>query len=770
MADYKDTISASTCISDNMKTFADYTIETKLPHYLDGCKCVARRIMCVLHNMGPGLHKELSVNGEVVKMHPHGDASISTAISVMAQPFSHLAPLVFSDSSIGTYDGDEPAAARYVDVGESEIAKALFFTDINPEMFHMVPCESEMGTEPAYLIPRIPTALLISSFSIAVGYQSRIPVLGVAELCKMTKEYIKLRSSCLDWQTKARKQLVKFMLPDFPIQCLLRNSSQLLKHYRDGDFDAPIIIDGVMNVTKDQIVIHTLPPGRAFRKNTFDVGRTMAKFKNSWEAQNFQQMEGFAGDDQDVMQGNFICVVRRGMNPFDVLATLKKKLQFTGAWMPERHFTDSSGNLRYETPLTLMDAWYDVRYNAVLGDLKQTLNNLVDKQRRLLALVIVRDHAKEVFNIHNESKDTDDAIPKLVKRFNLTRYQARFVTTLTMAQMTARGKDELLQELEDIKKKMDELQKKFNKIPEIMIEHVESFEKQFVEKNFKQGGQEFDLHRRCVIPKYIGEAVYKGTGHILIEDETEFDKILKGFDPEDIEFRLFKQDGNLMAIGSDEDIEEDMDLPKYLKAGYIDRVNKAKYTACMFLKGGASIVSGFAPRQENMQYTVPLEAESSGHTECIVIEKNGHYHKEAVHDKFVRKNISSGPTMREVVWIGPGNMTDVVIIHGNSSQPNNLIIEREILKPGASPRLRKIPVGDWRILGVVDASTKRVYINIPKELRQRCTVRHVVIDNIGTLIKPGEKLNCTFGRTTIKSNFELVPLRRKSTIYQVKPV
>ena len=153
-----------------------------------------------------------------------------------------------------------------------------------------------------------------------------------------------------------------------------------------------------------------------------------------------------------------------------------------------------------------------------------------------------------------------------------------------------------------------------------------------------------------------------------------------------------------------------------------------------------------------------------------MIEKNGHYHKEAVHDKFVRKNISSGPTMREVVWIGPGNMTDVVIIHGNSSQPNNLIIEREILKPGASPRLRKIPVGDWRILGVVDASTKRVYINIPKELRQRCTVRHVVIDNIGTLIKPGEKLNCTFGRTTIKSNFELVPLRRKSTIYQVKPV
>lgn len=770
MTNMKEVTNASACIDSNMKVYAEYTIETKLPHYLDGCKSLTRRVMLVLNRMGAGLHKELSVNGEVVKMHPHGDASISTAISVMAQPFSHTAPLVFSDSSIGTYDGDEPAAARYVDVGESEIAKSLFFTDINPEMFHMVPCESEMGTEPAYLIPRIPTALMISSFSIAVGYQSRIPVLGIAELCKMTKEYIKLRATCIDWQTKARKQLVKYMLPDFPIQCLLRNSRQLLKHYKRGEFDAPIIVDGTMHMTKDQIVIHTLPPGRAFHKNTFDVGKTMAKIKNSWEAQNFQQMEGFSGDEQDVMQGNFICVVRRGMNPFDVLTTLKKKLQFSGSWIPERHFTDSSGNLRYETPLSLLDAWYDVRYNAVLGDLKQTLNNLVDKQRKLLAMVIVRDHAREVFEIHNGSKDTEDAISKLVKRFKLTRYQARFVTTLTMAQMTAKEKDELLLELEEIKKKMDELQKKFSKIPDIMIEHIESFEKQFIEKNFKQGGQEFDLHRRCIIPKYIGEAVYKETGHILVEDEIEFDKILKNFDPEDIEFRLFKPDGTLVTIGSDEDIDEDMDLPKYLKAGYIDRVTDAKFTACMFLKGGASIVNGLVPKQENMRFTVPLEIGSSGKTEFIIIEKNGHYHKEAISDKFVRKSVSSGPTMREAAWIGPGNITDVVVIHGNSSQPNNLIIEREILKPGYSPRLRKIPVGDWRILEVVDASTKRVYVNIPKELRQRCTVRHLVIDNIGSLIQPGEKLNCTFGRTTIKSNFDLVPLRRKSSIYQVKKI
>lgn len=763
MSDYKEIITTSECVDDNMKTFADYTIETKLPHYLDGLKAINRRILVTLNRMGPGLRKELSVGGEVVTMHPHGDSSINTAISVMAQPFTHIAPLVFSDSNIGNYDGDDPAAARYVDVAEADIARELFFTDINPNMFDMVPCESESGTEPAYLIPRLPTTLIISSIAIAVGYQSRIPSMGIAEVCKLTKEYIKLRAEHLDWQTKVRKTLIKYMLPDFATDCLLRNSKQLLAEYKQGNFDAPILLDGTMEVTKDQINILTLPPGKVFKKTTFDVGMTMAKVKSSWESQNFQQMEGFSGDEQGIMRGFFMCVVRRGMNPFDLLATLKKKVQFTGYWRPERHYTDSTGRFRSETPLTLLDAWYTLRYNAVLGDLKQTLNNMVDQQRRLLALIIICDHDEEVFHIFKQAKDKEATVPELVKRFHLTKYQAKFIASLQMHQITAKGKDDLMAELEEVKRKMEELQKKFHRIPDMMIESIEKFEKMFVVKPYKQGGTEFDLSRRCIVPKYIGAAIYKGNGHIMISDEVEFDKILKNFDPEFIDLKLFNQFGNLVAIGSDEDTDG-VDLPKYLKAEYVDEIGKAKYTACMFKKGGASIVNGLVPRQDAMDYTVPLECGDDGRTRFTVIDKSGHIHSEIVDDKHLRKSVSSGPTMREAVWIGQSVSDDLIVIHGNSSQPNNLIIERINVADGASPRLRKIPVGSWRILAVVPPTTKRVYLNIPSELRQRCNVRHIVIDNLETIVKPEERINCTFGRTTIKSNFTLSPIRKKSTI------
>lgn len=761
MAEFKDITTASECTFYNMKTFADYTIETKFPDVYSGLKPIHLRILWTLHKMQKetkNLIKELSVSGEVVKMHPHGDASINTAISVMAQPFSHVAPLVFSDSNIGSYVGDDPAGARYVDVGESEIAKHLFFTDINPDMFQMVPCESELGTEPAYLIPRIPTALIIRSFAIAVGFQSKIVACAIPELCKMTKEYIKIRSSVPNWQEKVRKTLTKYLLPDAPTSCMLRNSSELLDAYKKGDFDCPAVIDGTMRVTKDNITFMTLPPDKPYQKITYDVGKTAAKEKNSWESQHFQQMMDFSGDGKGTMEGQFICDVRRGINPFDVLATLKSKLQFSGSVRPDRKYSDYNGNMTIETPLTLIDKWYNVRYNAVLGDLKQTLNELVDKQRRLLALIIVRDHAKEVFDIHNDAKE-ETVIPALVKRFGLSRYQAKFISSLTFGQITSKGKDALLADLEDVKKQMADLQTKFHHIPEIMIGHVEVFEKKFIETKFKQGGVEFDLSRRCKIPDYIGCAIYKGNGHILIEDEKEFDQVLKDFDPEDIDLKLFDKYGTLRALGSEEDIPLGYDLPKYLKAESVDRYQNTKYTACIGKKGGLMVMQGLIPRQNDMSFTVPINKE------FVAVYNNGSVVYETVTEKMMRKSTAAGPTIKNIIYAANAGR-DVIIAHGNSTQPNLVILERlDLTKPA---KLRHIVVGEWKILGVFSPDVKRVYLNIPKEIRQRCAVRHVIIDNIGDIVQHGKRLHCVFGRNTIKSNFEFEPVRRKSTILNAK--
>lgn len=768
MADFRTFRDAAEEICADIETYGKYTILTKFPNNLDGLKKITRRILWVLHDKcrnDKDLQKELSIIGDVVRMHPHGDQSIGTAISVMAQPFSHIVPLVYSHCNIGNYVGDSPAAARYVDIYESDIAKTLFFQDINMDMFKMVPCESEKGTEPAYLIPRIPTALLVQNLAIAIGYKTETFPMSIGDICKMTKEFIAIRSKNVDWMLKM-KPLAKYTLPDFPTASVLRNSKQLLSEYRKGNFDVPIVMDGTMKVLKDKIIIYTLPPNKSFHTVTYNEGSICAKQKNSWEAQNFQEMIDYTGKDKKdesagIMRGEFICTLRRGVNPFDVLAMLKKKLQFTSNWKPDNRFVDNDGNMTVETPFTLMSKWYDIRYTAVLGDLKQKLNDMVDQQRRLMALILVCDHTDEVYKIFKESKDEKDTIPKLTKRFNLTRYQAVYLASLKFAQITAKGREDLMAELEATKKMMNELQEKFHRVPEIMISHVEDFEKKYIHQVYKQEKLQYDLSRRCRIPKYIGAAIFRGNGHIMVESEDEFDQILKDFgDPDEFELKLFDKFGELRAIGSDEPTPHD--LPKYFRSSYVDRVTDQKYTACICNKGGSLIASGLIGKLDNMSTIVPINKN------FIAVYKNGMCQSETVNEKMIRKNPAAGPTMKDVVHIGSGG-TDVIVIHANSSQPNLLMLERIDISKGAV-KLRKIPVGTWKILGIYTPDIDRIYLNIPTEVRQRCATRHIVIDHIGEQIHPGEKLTMVFGRNTIKSNFDFSPLRKKSTIVIAKRI
>ena len=97
----------------------------------------------------------------------------------------------------------------------------------------------------------------------------------------------------------------------------------------------------------------------------------------------------------------------------------------------------------------------------------------------------------------------------------------------------------------------------------------------YVDKNNKYSK---DYPRKCVVPKYVGTACYKGNGWIMLESEEEMDKILKQFpDAESIEFNLFQNHCNPCAIGCDEDIVGD--LPKYFKSKLVVPTIKAANTA-----------------------------------------------------------------------------------------------------------------------------------------------------------------------------------------------
>ena len=766
MSTYKAETSGSECVTDNLAVYAEDTIWTKLPNTLDGLKPIHRRILTCLHK-DPSKRKEVALVGDVIKVHPHGDQSIASAISSMAQPFTHLIPLVYSDSSIGSYIGNEPAAARYVDVAASNIAEALFFGDLNAHMLRTKPCETGVGVEPTNLIPLLPTALMVPVFGSAVGYQTRTVACCISELCKFTKEYIKIRSKNMDWMTKI-KSLNKYLLPDFPTGCYLLNPQEILKNYRAGDYSAKICLNGMMKVKSDMIVIETVPPipTMTFKDNTDRIGMAWVK-KNNWLYQTFMQTEDFSGRHQGMMKGNFKCVLRRGINPFDVLARLKKEVGFSCYWSPDRRYVDSDGVMSVETPMTLVEKWYNVRYAAVLGDLKETLKKMVDKQRMLQALVVVADHPKEVADLHIKSRDPEVVVPILSKRFNLTKFQAKFISGLTMGQLTARGRNELLGDLAKVKEAMRDLQMKFSKVPELMIETIEKFEKNFILKPYKQGSITYDFSgRQARVPKYIGTACYNRNGWIMLESEEEMDQILLDFnDPENIEFSLWDIDkpGEIIHYGDDEEVKEI--LPKYIKSGNIDRspVPKSESFAVVCNDGGVLVSDGFQPRKDmfaSVQQVV---------NEVMVVHRTGVVEKMKITDKICRKNASAGPTIRDGVGVGQAYGNECIVVHGSTSQPNLLQIER--VKSG--DKLHKIVVGQWKVLGVFAPDARKVVLNVPKDLRNRCVVRHIVMEDLaGSLDKLGKNhAFLLFGKNSesAKSDYTIDIARRKSTIMVARP-
>ena len=71
---------------ENFIQYASYVIRDRaIPELIDGLKPVQRRILHTLLDIDDGrFHKVANVVGECMKYHPHGDASIYTALVNLA--------------------------------------------------------------------------------------------------------------------------------------------------------------------------------------------------------------------------------------------------------------------------------------------------------------------------------------------------------------------------------------------------------------------------------------------------------------------------------------------------------------------------------------------------------------------------------------------------------------------------------------------------------------------------------------------------------------
>jgi len=187
-----DSVSLTEIVKEEYRLYQIYTLmDRAIPYLQDGLKPGQRRILFTLwKNQSKGLMKVSSATGLVLTLHPHGPASVESAIVNLAQDytFSNNYPLIDKKGYFGERMEPAPAASRYIECKLGKVAEYLLFDDMN--QVDMVPNYDEKVMEPVCLLPKLPIMLLNGAEGIGTGFSSVIPSFHHSDLINSIIQFV----------------------------------------------------------------------------------------------------------------------------------------------------------------------------------------------------------------------------------------------------------------------------------------------------------------------------------------------------------------------------------------------------------------------------------------------------------------------------------------------------------------------------------------------------------------------------------------------------
>lgn len=167
--------------------YASYVIlERAVPHVLDGLKPVQRRILHSMERMDDGrFNKVANIVGDTMKYHPHGDASIGSALVTLGQK----GLLIETQGNWGNIlTGDSAAAPRYIEARLSAFAKEVVYS---PKVTDWKLSYDGRNREPVALPVKFPLLLAQGALGIAVGMSCLILPHNFNELIEAAIHYLR---------------------------------------------------------------------------------------------------------------------------------------------------------------------------------------------------------------------------------------------------------------------------------------------------------------------------------------------------------------------------------------------------------------------------------------------------------------------------------------------------------------------------------------------------------------------------------------------------
>ena len=435
-------------IEDEMKSaYIDYSmsviVSRALPDVRDGFKPVHRRILFGMHelnNASDKPHKKSArIVGEVLgKYHPHGDSSVYNAMVRLAQHWSMRYMLVDGQGNMGSVDGDSPAAMRYTEARLNKLSEEML-RDIEKNTVDFQFNFDDTLNEPTVLPTRVPNLLINGASGIAVGMATNMAPHNLSEVIDGIIAYID------DREIDISGLMEHIKAPDFPTGGFIYGYKGVIEAFNTGR--GRIVMRGRAEIETEKnreiIVITEIP----YLVNKADLIKTIANLVIE------KRIDGISNvnDESDRNGMRIVVDVKRDANANVILNTLYKLTALQSSFSIN-NIALVNGRPQMLNLKDMIGHFVNHRHEVVIRRTQFDLKKAEDRAHILEGLIIASDNIDEVIAIIRGSQNPQEAIQRLIERFELTEIQSRAIVEMRLRQLTGLEQDKLRGEYDEIMK------------------------------------------------------------------------------------------------------------------------------------------------------------------------------------------------------------------------------------------------------------------------------------------------------------------------------
>lgn len=436
------------------RDFLEYSmsviVSRALPDVRDGLKPVQRRILYSMHEMNIGPDKAYRKSARIVgdtmgKYHPHGDSSIYGALVYLAQPWNMRTVLVDGHGNFGSMDGDDPAAMRYTEARMSKIAVEML-RDLEKDTVDMIDNYDGQEKEPTVLPSRYPNLIVNGSSGIAVGMATNVAPHNLGE----TIDGI---FAVMDNPEITATELMNYMKgPDFPTGAYILGRSGIRQAFETGRgsviMRAKTKIEEMPN-GKSRIVVYELP----YMVNKSSLVERIATLVRDKVIEGITDLR-----DESNMDGIRVVIeLRKDIQPDVMLNQLYRSTPLQSNF-GVNNVVLFNGVPRQASMIDLLKGYIAFQDEVIVRRTQFDLKKAQDRAHILEGLRIAVDNLDAIIHTIRDSRDPNEAMPRLMEGFGLDEIQAKAILDMQFRRLTGLEREKIENEYQDLLIKIADFQ------------------------------------------------------------------------------------------------------------------------------------------------------------------------------------------------------------------------------------------------------------------------------------------------------------------------